>query len=177
MFNCSSRPEYNPPFDFRNTITLKSLDMEKAKNWKEKTYLLHTNNNGSGSGRPKSNESSWSRSGTGPRWIPTQIHTIGFNCCWIGCSVADPDSGSGTFLTPGSRMGKKSGFMIGDEHPRSFSESLGTVLGLRMLKFFDADPGSEIVLILDRGSEKFGSGINIRDLQHWIAENRYRKRG
>jgi hypothetical protein len=40
-----------------------------------------------------------------------------------------------------------------------------------MLKFFyeDPDPGSGILLTLDLGSgmEKFGSGINIPDPQHW----------
>jgi hypothetical protein len=32
-----------------------------------------------------------------------------------------------------------------------------TIFGVKILKFFDADPGS--------GMEKFGSGINIPDLQ------------
>jgi len=36
------------------------------------------------------------------------------------CSVADPDPGSGVYLTPGSGIGKKSGSGIRDEHPRSF---------------------------------------------------------
>jgi hypothetical protein len=54
----------------------------------------------------------------------------------------DPDSGSGTFFDPGIRDGEKnpdpgSGMNI----PDHFSESLGTVLGLRILKIFDADPG------------------------------------
>ncbi len=35
------------------------------------------------------------------------------------CSVADPGSG-GAFLTPGSGMGKKSGFGSGDEQPGSY---------------------------------------------------------
>jgi hypothetical protein len=44
-------------------------------------------------------------------------------------------------------MGKKSESGI----PYNFSESLGTVLGLKILKFFDADPdpGSGIFLIRD----------------------------
>ncbi len=39
-------------------------------------------------------------------------------------SVADPDPGTGAFLTPGSGMGKKSGFgsevQIRDEQPGSY---------------------------------------------------------
>ncbi len=60
------------------------------------------------------------------------------------------------------------------------SESLETIFGFKILKFFDADPdpGSGIFLILYPGSgiffipdtgsdmEKFGSGINILDPQH-----------
>jgi hypothetical protein len=37
--------------------------------------------------------------------------------------------------------------------PDPFSESLETVLGQKILKFFDADPGP------GSGMEKFGSGI------------------
>jgi hypothetical protein len=43
------------------------------------------------------------------------IHTI-----WYTASVADPDPGSGAFLTTGSGMGK-------DLDPRSFSESLAII--------------------------------------------------
>jgi hypothetical protein len=46
-------------------------------------------------------------------------------------SVADPDPGSGAFLTPASGI------------------------------FLTLDPGS--------GMEKFGSGTNIPDPQHWIS--------
>jgi hypothetical protein len=35
-------------------------------------------------------------------------------------SVADPDPGSGAFLTPGSGMGKKIKIRIRDEHLRSY---------------------------------------------------------
>jgi hypothetical protein len=38
------------------------------------------------------------------------------------------------------RIGKKSG--SGINIPDHFSEILGTVFGLKILKFFDADPGS-----------------------------------
>ncbi len=60
-------------------------------------------------------------------------------------------------LDPGSGMGKKS---------RSGSESLEKNFGLKILKFFDADPdpGSGIFFTLDPGSgmDKFGTGV--RDL-------------
>jgi hypothetical protein len=48
--------------------------------------------------------------------------------------LKDPD--------PGKK--KKSGSGIRDEHPRSFFQSLETVFGVKILKFFDADldPGS-----------------------------------
>jgi hypothetical protein len=50
------------------------------------------------------------------------------------------------------------------------SESLESIFGLKILKFFDADPGSGILLTLDPGSgiEREGSGIliNIPDTQH-----------
>jgi hypothetical protein len=67
------------------------------------------------------------------------------------CSVADP--GSGAFLTPGSGMGKKSGFGSGirDEQPDhgSYFRELRAIFWVKILKFFDADPGWK----------KFGSGI------------------
>jgi hypothetical protein len=52
-------------------------------------------------------------------------------------------------------MGKKSesGFGMNKKN----SESLETIFGVKILKFFDADPGWK----------KFGSGINILDPQHW----------
>ncbi len=52
--------------------------------------------------------------------------------------------------------------------PDHISESLETIFGLKILKFFDTDPRSEIFLTLAPGSgmENFGSGINIPDLQH-----------
>jgi hypothetical protein len=72
-------------------------------------------------------------------------------------SVADPDPGSGAFLTAGSGMNK----------PDHISEGLETIFWLKILKFFDADPGSEM---RDPGWKKFGSGIriNIPDPQHWV---------
>ena len=90
-----------------------------------------------------------------------------------------PDPGSGTFLTPGSgiRDGRKSasGSGIRDEQPGSYFLELRNhffaFLGVKILKFFDEDPGSgmETVRIRDPGWKKVGpgSGINIPDPQHW----------
>jgi hypothetical protein len=50
-------------------------------------------------------------------------------------------------------MGKKSGSGSGMNNPDHISESLETIF---------SDPGSGI-----RDGKKFGSGINIPDLQHW----------
>jgi hypothetical protein len=44
-------------------------------------------------------------------------------------------------------MGKKSGSGSGMNNPDHISESLETIFGLKILKFFDSDPGS--------GMEKF----------------------
>ncbi len=71
-------------------------------------------------------------------------------------SVADPDPGSGAFLTPGSGMSKKSGSGSGMNNPDHISESLETSFGVKILNFFYGDPGWK----------KFGSGmekIRIRD--------------
>jgi hypothetical protein len=53
-------------------------------------------------------------------------------------SVADPDLGSGAFLTLGSGMGK-----IRDEQPGSYFRELRNNLWVKIpvLKFFDVDPG------------------------------------
>jgi hypothetical protein len=50
------------------------------------------------------------------------------------------------------------------------SESLEKKFGLKILKFFDADPdpGSGIFLTRYPGWKKLGSGINIPDPQHWF---------
>jgi hypothetical protein len=44
-------------------------------------------------------------------------------------------------------------------------------LEVKILKLFDADPGSgmETVRIRDPGWKKVGSGINIPDPQHWYT--------
>ena len=64
-------------------------------------------------------------------------------------------------------MGRKSasGSGIGDEQPGSYFLELRThffgFFGVKILKFFDADPGSgmETVRIRDPGWKKVGSGI------------------
>jgi hypothetical protein len=76
------------------------------------------------------------------------------------------------FLTPGSGMGKKSRSESGMNIPYHISKSIETIFWLKkILKFFDADLGSEIFLTLDPGFgvEKFGSGINIPDPHHWLG--------
>jgi hypothetical protein len=75
------------------------------------------------------------------------IATVDFG---IFSSVADPDPGSGAFLAPGSgiRIGKpgwkKSGSGIQNVIPDHISDRLETNFGLKILKFFyaDPDPGS-----------------------------------
>jgi hypothetical protein len=52
--------------------------------------------------------------------------------------------GPGAFLTPGSgiREGQKSESGSGMNNPDHISESLETIFWAKILKFFDADPGS-----------------------------------
>jgi hypothetical protein len=79
------------------------------------------------------------------------------------------DRGYGAFLTPGSGMGRKSasGSGIRDEQPGSYFLELRNhffgFFGVKILEFFDADPGSgtETVRIRDPGSgmEKRRIGI------------------
>jgi hypothetical protein len=58
-------------------------------------------------------------------------------------------------------MGKKSRSGSGKKIPDHISETLETIFWVKILKFFDADPGSGIFFTLDLGSgmEK----IRIRD--------------
>ncbi len=60
----------------------------------------------------------------------------------IVSSAADPDPGYGAFLTPGSGMGIKLGSESGMNNSDHTSESLETTFWIKILKFFDADPGS-----------------------------------
>ncbi len=74
------------------------------------------------------------------------------------CNVADP--GSGASLIPGSGMGKKSRSGSGMNIPESL-ETLFPIFGLKILKFFDPDPGSGI--FFDPGSLIRDSGWNNSD--------------
>ncbi len=57
-------------------------------------------------------------------------------------SVAEPDPGSGAFLTPGSGMGKNSRSRFRDEHFGYISESLKTIFWLEtVLRIRIRDPG------------------------------------
>jgi hypothetical protein len=79
-------------------------------------------------------------------------------------------------LTPGSgiRDGRKSasGSGIRDEQPGSYFLELRNhffaFLGVKILKFFDEDPGSgmETVRIRDPGWKKVGSGIREKDYKY-----------
>jgi hypothetical protein len=80
----------------------------------------------------------------------------------IDLPILDANIRSGAFLTPGSGMGGKSasGSGIRDEQLDHIFQSLEIiflVFCVKILKFFDADPGWK----------KVGSGINIPDPQHW----------
>ncbi len=67
-------------------------------------------------------------------------------------SVADPDPGSGAFLTPASGMGKRSGSGSGMKNWDHISECLETIsLGLKYL--------NSLRRIRDQGWKKFGSRI------------------
>ncbi len=76
------------------------------------------------------------------------------------------DPGLGAFLTPGSK--------IRDEQPGSYFLELRNhfyaLFGVKILKFFDEDPGSGIETVRIRDGKKSdpGSGINIPDPQHWL---------
>ncbi len=52
--------------------------------------------------------------------------------------------------------------------PVHISESLETIFWIKIFKFFDANPGSEMKKF-GSGMEKFKSGINIPDPQHWVV--------
>jgi hypothetical protein len=56
-------------------------------------------------------------------------------------------------------MGKKSGSGSGMYNPNQISETLETIFGVKILKFFDADPGWKKIRVQDPGWKKFGSGI------------------
>ncbi len=65
-------------------------------------------------------------------------------------SAADP--GSCAFLTPldpRSGMGKKSGSRSGMNNPDHIYENVVSVFWVKILQFFDADPGRKKILIQD----------------------------
>ncbi len=60
---------------------------------------------------------------------------------------------------------------IQDEQPESYFRELRNHLWVKILKFFDEDPGYGMAKNSDPGWKKFGSGINIPYPQHrnfWI---------
>jgi hypothetical protein len=65
-------------------------------------------------------------------------------------------------------MGKKLGSGSGMNNPDHISESLETIFGVKILKFFDADPGWKKFGsgMRDGKNSDLGSGINIPDPQH-----------
>jgi hypothetical protein len=70
-----------------------------------------------------------------------------------------PDPGSGAFLTPGPGSGIREGEKIRIRDPDHISESLKKNFDLKILKFFDADPGSGVLLDPGSGMENFGFWI------------------
>jgi hypothetical protein len=64
-------------------------------------------------------------------------------------------------------MGKKSGSGSGirDEQPGSYFLELRNLFWVKILQFFEADPGWKNS---DPGWKKVGTGINIPDPQHWF---------
>jgi hypothetical protein len=86
----------------------------------------------------------------------------------VPCGPLDPESGMGKKIRfPDPRWVKKSGSGSWMNNPDHISESLETIFWVKILKFFDADPGSgmEKIRIRDPEEKKFGSGINIPDPQ------------
>jgi hypothetical protein len=75
--------------------------------------------------------------------------------------IRDP----GAFLTPGTGMGRKSasGSGIRDEQPGSYFLELRNHIfgffGVKILNFFDEDPGSGMETVRIRDGKKVGSGI------------------
>jgi hypothetical protein len=65
-------------------------------------------------------------------------------------------------------MGKKSGSGSGMNNSDHASESLETIFWVKILKFFDADPGSGMKRIgtRDEKNPDSGFGINIPDPQY-----------
>jgi hypothetical protein len=56
----------------------------------------------------------------------------------VNTSVADPDPGSGVFVTPGSDIGKKNKIRIRDEHPGSSFRELRNIFLVKNLKYLNS---------------------------------------
>jgi hypothetical protein len=76
---------------------------------------------------------------------------------------------------PGSGMGRKISIRVRDDNPDHISESLKNNFWVKILKFFDVDPGSgmEKIRIRVPGWEKVGFGIKIPDPQHCNKQNSF----
>ncbi len=100
----------------------------------------------------------WSWPGISPRALAAWRSLLNSNIItWsiLFQSVADPDPGSGAFLTARTGMGKKIRIRIHDDQPRSyFRELRNHFFGLKYLNSF--------MQIRDLGWEKFGSGIRYK---------------
>ncbi len=80
------------------------------------------------------------------------------------------DTGSGAFLTPGSWIGIGKNQDPGLNIPDHIFESLEAIFGLKMLKFFDAEPGSGIFLIRDRKIRIQDTLRHIIFISRWISQ-------
>ncbi len=109
--------------------------------------------------RPRKARTSTAKSLSGPQKIPDLAPR---NC--FSASVADPDPGSGAFLTPGSgtrnlgwgkiRIRIRDQDLSGRNNPDHISENLETMFWVKILKFFwrirDQGSGMEKILIRDK---------------------------
>jgi hypothetical protein len=75
--------------------------------------------------------------------------------CVLFTSVADQGSGIRCLFEPWIDKSQDPDPGSGMNNPDHISQSLETTFGVKILKFFNADPGS--------GIEKFGSGMEIVD--------------
>ncbi len=70
------------------------------------------------------------------------------------------DPGSGAFLPPASGTGKTTRIRIRDEQPRSYFRELRKIFWVKILKFFDRDPGYGMEKIRIR-DKHYGSATRI----------------
>jgi hypothetical protein len=84
----------------------------------------------------------------------------------LKCSVADPDPGSVAFLTPGSG--------IRDEQPGSYFRELSNhCLGVKVLKCFDADPGTGMEKTRIRDRKNCCCSVVFSLPGRWVANTGY----